>query len=225
MQSLSCDENLLTSLDVSKNTALTWLYCGDNQLASLDVSKNTALMFLSCYENQLTSLDVSKNTALDDLRCGTNQLTSLDVSKNTELKWLWCEHNQLTTLDVSECTALACLHCHQNQINGSGMDILVQSLPSKSDGAHGEFYVILEGDEGNEMTTTQAYAAYLKGWLPRYSEDGEYWQAYWGSNPSGIEEIKDSTIEELKYFDLQGHRIEHPTKGIYIVNGKKVMIK
>ena len=32
--------------------------------------------------------------------------------------------------------------------------------------------------------------------------------------------------EELKWFDLQGRRIEHPTKaGVYIKNGKKVVIK
>jgi hypothetical protein len=32
--------------------------------------------------------------------------------------------------------------------------------------------------------------------------------------------------EELIWFDLQGRRIEHPTKaGVYIKNGKKVVIK
>ena len=27
------------------------------------------------------------------------------------------------------------------------------------------------------------------------------------------------------YFDLSGRKVTHPTKGIYIVNGKKVLIK
>ena len=35
-----------------------------NQLTTLDVSKNTALTDLDCDNNQLTTLDVSKNTAL-----------------------------------------------------------------------------------------------------------------------------------------------------------------
>ena len=100
LTSLSCSNNQLTALDVSKNTALTKLYCSDNQLTALDVSKNTALTSLWCYNNQLTALDVSKNTALTDLWCYNNQLTALDVSKNTALTGLSCGNNQLTALDV-----------------------------------------------------------------------------------------------------------------------------
>ena len=113
---LECYGNQLTSLDVSKNTALTFLSCGSNQLTSLDVSKNTALTSLSCYSNQLTSLDVSKNTALTSLGCQSNQLTSLDVSKNTALTSLGCQSNQLTSLDVSKNTALIYLYCYSNQL-------------------------------------------------------------------------------------------------------------
>ena len=61
------------------------LSCFNNQLTSLDVSKNTNLGTLSCSHNQLTSLDVSKNTNLGTLYCFNNQLTELDVSKNTNL--------------------------------------------------------------------------------------------------------------------------------------------
>ena len=73
LTSLWCDDNQLTSLDVSKNTALTELYCGTNQLTSLNVSKNTALTTLRCSSNQLTSLDLSKNTSLTDLICAFNE--------------------------------------------------------------------------------------------------------------------------------------------------------
>ena len=113
---LRCNYNQLTSLDVSKNTALTKLYCSNNQLTSLDVSKNTVLTKLYCDNNQLTSLDVSKNTALTGLNCGHNQLTALDVSKNTALTGLNCGYNQLTALDVSKNTALTDLDCDKNQL-------------------------------------------------------------------------------------------------------------
>ena len=66
---LDCNENQLTSLNVSKNTALTSLECSYNQLTSLDVSKNTALEELDCFSNQLTSLDVSKNTVFSTPKC------------------------------------------------------------------------------------------------------------------------------------------------------------
>ena len=77
----------LTSLDVSKNTALKALLCGADQfyggsgkLTSLDVSNNTALVWLECQNNQLQSLDVSKNKALSILNCDNNQLS--DVTLN-----------------------------------------------------------------------------------------------------------------------------------------------
>ena len=113
---LRCQNNQLTSLDVSKNTALEELDCGDNQLTSLDVSKNTALKELYCMNNPLTSLDVSANTALTDLNCINTQRASLDVSKNTALTSLLCGENQLTSLDVSKNTALTSLLCAKNQL-------------------------------------------------------------------------------------------------------------
>lgn len=74
---------------------ITGMDCNSNQLTSLDVSKNTKMTFLNCSENQLTSLDVSTNTTLTSLSCHNNQLTSLDVSRNTALRWLYCYNNLL----------------------------------------------------------------------------------------------------------------------------------
>ena len=113
---LDCSANSLTSLDVSDNTALTYLNCRFNQLTSLDVRKNSALANLYCRENLLTSLDVSKNTELTDLECTFNQLTNLDVRNNTVLTNLNCNSNQLTSLDVSKNTALTYLYCSYNPL-------------------------------------------------------------------------------------------------------------
>ena len=116
LQNLGCSSNQLTVLDVSHNTALLYLACSFNQLTALDVSSNTALEYLYCYDNQLTVLDVSGNTALQNLNCGNNQLTALDVSGNTALQGLYCYNNQLTALDVSRNTALLDLDCGNNQL-------------------------------------------------------------------------------------------------------------
>ena len=112
---LDCRRNQLTSLDLSKNTALEVLNCNNNPLTSLVLGGNTALTKLSCTNNQLTSLDLSKNTALQVLDCGGNQLASLDVSANTALKELYCGDNPLTALDVSANTALTDLNCINTQ--------------------------------------------------------------------------------------------------------------
>lgn len=44
----------------------------------------------------------------------------------------------------------------------------------------------------------------------------------------GIDEVTTATVETATnavYYDLQGRRVNHPVRGIYIVNGKKVIIK
>ena len=94
-------EKMITSLDVSQNTALTSLVCYYNQLTSLDVSKNTALTTLDCGSNLINSLDVTQNTVLTRLECYGNNLKSLDISNNQALTYLNCGANPLKTLDVS----------------------------------------------------------------------------------------------------------------------------
>ena len=116
LKMLDCDSNNLTSLDVSKNTALQGLYCDSNQLTSLDVSQNTALVTLSCSQNRLTSLNVRQNTELVHLYCNDNKLTSLDVSQNPELWILNCSINQLTELDVSQNPELEFMYCNDNNL-------------------------------------------------------------------------------------------------------------
>ena len=108
---LACNNNQLTTLDVSKNTVLTDLDCDGNRLTELDVSKNTVLRNLSCQYNRLTSLDVPDGAALTGLYCHSNRLTELDVSANTALTYLVCFDNRLTELDLSTNTALRILEC------------------------------------------------------------------------------------------------------------------
>ncbi|MBV3416202.1 hypothetical protein KSW27_02675 [Holdemanella biformis] len=129
---LSCNENRLTSLDVSKNSALTYLSCYGNQLTVLDVSKNTSLTKLFCDSNQLTSLDVSKNNALNILWCQNNQLTSLDVSGNTALEHLDCKNNRLMTLNVSN-TALGNMNCSNNQLTSLDLSKNYKSIDYSCD--------------------------------------------------------------------------------------------
>ncbi len=178
LTSLDCSGNQLTALDVSKNTALTSLDCSGNQLTALDVSKNTALTELDCAFNQLISLDVSRsNTALTRLYCFTNQLTSLDVSGCTALTSFYCSDNQLTSLIVSDCTSLTNLMCNCNKIKGSAMDVLIENMPTISNGF---VYVINTQDEneGNVCTKTQVNVAKTKGWKVYVIEGVFFGRAY-----------------------------------------------
>ena len=113
---LECRYNQLTSLDVSRNTALMELECQYNQLPELDVSANTKLWLLICSSNSMETLNVGANTALTYLYCNYNELTTLDVSRNTELMYLSCFNNKLTELDVRANTELVTFDCSDNSL-------------------------------------------------------------------------------------------------------------
>lgn len=46
-----------------------------------------------------------------------------------------------------------------------------------------------------------------------------------GEGTTGIEEVKGENGEVKTIYDLQGRKVEVPSKGLYIINGKKVLIK
>ena len=46
-----------------------------------------------------------------------------------------------------------------------------------------------------------------------------------GEDATGVETLKQNAKEDNQYFNLAGQRVAQPTKGLYIVNGKKVVIK
>lgn len=85
---------------------LTVLQCGNNQLTSLDLSRNTALKLLHCNNNQLTSLDLSRNKKLTKLYCYSNQIKNLDLSQNTELADIYRYNKKLKSIDLEQDTKL-----------------------------------------------------------------------------------------------------------------------
>ena len=98
---LNCDNNQLTSLDVSKNTKLVKLICSKNALTSLNTSHNPLLKKLDIYNNKITSIDVSQNTELETLYIGRNPIETLNVKNNVKLMELQSELNNLTSIDLS----------------------------------------------------------------------------------------------------------------------------
>lgn len=98
---LDCDNNQLTSLDVSKNAKLVKLICSKNGLTSLNTSHNPLLKKLDIYNNKITSIDVSQNTELETLYIGRNPIETLNVKNNVKLMELQSELNNLTSIDLS----------------------------------------------------------------------------------------------------------------------------
>ena len=155
---------------------VTHMFCNNNQLTSLDLSKNTKLISLNCSLNNLnTSLDLSSNTELEELYCSSNQLTSLDLSKNTKLAILNCSFNKLTSLNVTHNKELFSLFCYVNKISGSNMTTLVNSLPDRTGKDSGSFYVFFRNsDDENVITAAQAAVAKGKNWSVRDNNGNPY---------------------------------------------------
>jgi len=113
---LDCSENQLSSLDLSTNINLIYLYCHHNQLISLNITSGANLLYLYCQANKLQSLDISNNINLKDLGCSENQLTQLDVSANKALQNFYCDNNKITSLDISANVGLGDFRCNDNQL-------------------------------------------------------------------------------------------------------------
>ena len=101
LEDLFCNDNDLTKLDISRNTALKTLNCSNTDLTELDVSQNSGLVFLYCDSNHLAALDVSGNPKLQMLSCSDNPIKGLDISNLSQLVFLVVTDCELTKLDLS----------------------------------------------------------------------------------------------------------------------------
>jgi Leucine-rich repeat (LRR) protein len=139
LQTLFCENNVLTSLDASNLSSLIVLVCSGNQLTSLNISGMfnlealecssnqlatlnvsgvglSSLRGLSCAYNQLASINLSGISTLENLSCSYNLLTTLSVSGLGNLKSIDCGFNKLTTLSIASLTNLEILWCYNNEL-------------------------------------------------------------------------------------------------------------
>ncbi len=106
----------------------------------------------------------------------------------------------------------------------TGNELLVSDGTVTGDGT---IFVLGQNSEGkvgfgklNTDDVLPAGKAYLT--IPKESRDF----IALGDDVTGIDEVRSKTDDGRGvYFDLQGRRVAQPTKGLYIVNGKKIIIK
>ena len=63
-------------------------------------------------------------------------------------------------------------------------------------------------------------------WLARKASNGDMYMTQKDEPATGIDEVR-SQMEDVRgeYYDLGGQRVAQPTKGLYIINGRKVVVK
>lgn len=140
LETLSCENSSLSSLNVSAFINLERLNCANNQITELIGLNNlNELIALICNNNELSTLDVSNSSNLNYLECGYNQLTNLTLGTSTSYLILDCNNNQLTEIDVSGYPNLEEFYISNN---------LLTSLDLSN---NTNFYFI--GADNNEITT------------------------------------------------------------------------
>ena len=104
-------------------------------------------------------------------------------------------------------------------------------MPQNETNAPYKLYIFSDldvyGNEGNICTKSQVAVAKAKGWTPYYYDNIEnIWLEYEGSEDEdtsiAMPEVEDGNSI---VYTLSGQKVTKAKKGIYIVNGKKVVVK
>lgn len=102
LENLSVRENSLTTLDLSRNSLLKFIWAEDNELTSLNVNNLIILEKIGADRNGLTQINVATNGALQLLNLSENDLISIDVSNNNELTDFTVVNNPLSCILVNQ---------------------------------------------------------------------------------------------------------------------------
>ena len=105
-----------------------------------------------------------------------------------------------------------------NELKGTSVDITgaagnIYVLNAKTGTGAGFYKLKADGTIG----ANKAYLTYDGVGAPEFFGFGE---------TTGVNEVR-GKMEDVRgeYYDLQGRRVSQPTKGLYIVNGKKIVVK
>ena len=97
--------------------------------------------------------------------------------------------------------------------------------------ANGSWTIVIN----NNLATITAQGTYTRNIL-QYNTSSPRFSCYKGTQKAvniyakspvatGVEEVKAESGKVKAIYDLQGKEVENPSKGIYIINGKKVLVK
>ena len=107
-----------------------------------------------------------------------------------------------------------------NALKGQATDKAVSS---------GEVYTLGLGSVSNTVgmrrytgTTVRAYSAYMDA----PSGEAHFYELDFGGETTSIKGVEAQMfMQNNKFYNLNGQEVQNPTKGLYVVNGKKVVIK
>ena len=114
MKYLSCSHNQL--IYFTAGYQLESIYCDNNQLTELDVSRMTELKELDFSRNRVNRIDLTHNSKLKSLKCSNNSLSELNLGYNTELERLEVSGNPIRLLELRNNPDLSALMISSDMI-------------------------------------------------------------------------------------------------------------
>ncbi|TWI01158.1 putative secreted protein (Por secretion system target) [Flavobacterium tiangeerense] len=85
-------------------TSLQSLSCNNNQLTKIDLKYNHDLESLNIANNKISVLKLVYNTKLGDIQCNDNLIRTLDFSLLKNLSQIMCQNNKLVSLNLKNGT-------------------------------------------------------------------------------------------------------------------------
>ena len=127
----------------------------------------------------------------------------------------------LTNIEVSELPAFALNSVTTDE--GYTMEFVAEPTTLTSGGEY-DYYGFAGGQFVKAaVATANPFRAYVK--VPR-SANAPATLQWLGDDATGISDYKaEDGSARKEVFDLQGRRVENPTRGIYIINGKKTVVR
>lgn len=133
---LECRSEVLESLTLMKNPAITTINISKSKLTSISLDDCTELNKLTCKNGKLIgSIDLSKNTKLKEIYLQNNRLEEITLpsapsADNMTLTSINVENNQLSAIEVYPYIGLKKLNCSGNQLTALnvGKNVALQEL-------------------------------------------------------------------------------------------------
>ena len=199
------------------------IYKKESAIATFSAGKT--MISFSSKDNALDFTDANRPAGLKAYKVSAANATSVTLTEVTEA--------------VAKNTGLILTGTVSTDYNipvvASGTDISASNLLVATDGtstvsdaavlSNGEFHPLTSG----VIAAGKAYLPYanIEGGNPFTGGAHALDIVFDNGDVTGIEQVANSQDSWLngQFYDLQGRKVAQPTKGLYIVNGKKVVIK
>lgn len=166
-----------------------------------------------------------------------SSFTNVDFSANEDLTVFTAKQNgtsiTLTEVDSKKVPANTAVILKGEGGNFDGTVVATADALENNDlqiaeedmnGSSGKIYVLNKVDGVVGFYKLSANGTLTKGKAYLEAESEAPYFGFDGEGTTGIQSIE-RTINDNQYYTLDGRRVAEPTKGLYIINGKKVVIK